>query len=156
MTQISVTLLNASDMPQHILKSAHLLSTLNEYSKSTQLMSFAGYLLMVFWSPQWLLHVLTDACFIRDKTAVLSTAITRRACRTVCDVTAPHMFRKFNGLLLILQKHLTWQGHWIIYYLIERSEIIITHCHIHIPFSHKYHLQLKLHHRMVQIIFKNK
>jgi hypothetical protein len=47
-TQIPVTLLNVSDMPQYILKSpAHLLSILSVHSKNTRLMSFAGYLLML-------------------------------------------------------------------------------------------------------------
>jgi hypothetical protein len=80
MTQIPVTLLNVCDMPQHILKSpAHLLSILSVNSKNIQLMSFAGYLLMLSWAPQWSLGILTDARFLRDKAAALSTAITRRA-----------------------------------------------------------------------------
>jgi hypothetical protein len=103
MTQIPVTFLNVSDMLQHILKSpAHLLSILYVHSKNTQLMSFTGYMLTLSLALQWSLGVLTDAHFLRDKAAALSAAITRRACRTVCDDTARHIFRKFNGLPLIL------------------------------------------------------
>ena len=62
------------------------------HSKKKQLMSFTGYMLTLSWAPQWSLGVLTDVCFLRDKVAVLSAAITSRACRacrTVCDDTAP-------------------------------------------------------------------
>lgn len=98
---------------QNILKSpSHVLSIWLVHSTNRQLTSYTDYLLPLSWAPQCSLSVLTDAHFLRDKTAVFSAAITRTAC-----CTASHMFGKLN----VLWKHLTWQGQWIIQYLIEKS-----------------------------------